>query len=71
MPRKLKLLLSAYLNLVVPSGFSPFFLNAKPLPDLAFHTYSKYRSSNPSAVDDPNSIINACGPEGEEIREKR
>jgi len=30
-----------------------------------------YRSSNPSAVDDPNSIINACGPEGEEIRGKR
>jgi hypothetical protein len=30
-----------------------------------------YRSSNCSAVDDPDSIINACGPEGEEIRGKR
>jgi len=30
-----------------------------------------YLSSNPSAVDDPHSIINARGPEGQEIRGKR
>jgi len=55
--------LSSYLNLVVLSGFFRF-VTAKRLPDLAFHKYSMYRSSNPSAVDDPYSIINACGPEG-------
>ena len=64
-------MLSSYLDLVVPSGLLPFFLTAKRLPDLAFHRYSMYLSSNPSAVEDLNSIINACGPEGEEIRGKR